>query len=163
MTALPALRAPKLDLPDAISKIELPTMDVSMGDVANSLSEKAGAIHLRRAPRRPRWPVALGGLVVAGLAGWAILSNRELRTSLANRFNAARQWIQALRSGEDRSSIDGDDPIAFPAAETRPIETDRLTDPFVERPSSAVPDYPPGLGSNIGDETPAFEETTSRA
>ena len=110
-------------------------------------------------PQRPRWPLAVGGLIVAGLAGWAILSNEALRARLASGAGAIRERISAVRSNRyDRLDIDRDDPIAFPAAETAPIEAA----PYTDSATIDATGYPAGLGSNNGDGTPAFEETGSR-
>jgi hypothetical protein len=144
MNALPTLRLPAIDLP----KMDRPTIE---------LPESLAGFELRPR-RRPRWPFALV-LAAAGLTGWAILNNDRMRARLAGLVPAVRERISALRStGYDRLATDGRDPIAFPAAETRPIQDDPLTDVG----SGDAPDYPPGLGSNNDDGIPAIEESASR-
>ena len=146
---LPRFERPRIDLPEAISKFEWPKIDLSSVDVGKAMAGAAAAAHIGRRARRPRWPLVVGGLIVAGLAGWAFLSNEALRARLARWAGVIRERISAVRSDRyDRLEIDRDHPIAFPAAETAPID---------------ATGYPAGLGSNNGDGIPAFEETGSPA
>lgn len=157
---LPRLERPRIDLAEAVSKFEWPKIDLSSVDVGKAMAGAAAAAHIGRRAQRPRWPLVVGGLIIAGLAGWAILSNEALRARLARRAGAIRERISAVRSKRyDRLEIDRDNPIAFPAAETAPIEPSPLTD----SPTIDATGYPAGLGSNNGDGTPAFEETGSPA
>jgi len=150
MTALPTLRLPDIDLP----KVDLPKVDLPNLALPDAITNFE-----LRPRRRPRWPFAVGALVAMGLAGWTIWSNHELRARLAGLVTSAREQIATMRSSrDDRSPMVGEDPIAFPAAETRPIQDDPLTDVAI----GDAPDYPSGLGSNNGDGIPAFEESTSR-
>ena len=155
---LPRLERPRIDLPEAVSKFEWPKIDLSSVDVGKALAGAAAAAHIGRRAQRPRWPLAVGGLIVAGLAGWAILSNEALRARLASGAGAIRERISMVRSNwYDRLEINGDDPIAFPAAETAPIEVS----PYTDSTTIEATGYPAGLGSNNGDEIPAFEESGS--
>lgn len=148
----------EIRLPEAVSKFEWPEIDLSSVDVGKAMAGAAAAAHIGRRAQRRRWPLAVGGLIVAGLAGWAILSNEALRTRLASAVGAIRERISAVRSTwYDRHEIDRDDPIAFPAAETAPIEAS----PYPESTTIDATDYPAGLGSNNGDAIPALEETGS--
>jgi hypothetical protein len=157
--ALKDIRQPEVHLPgpDAVSRFDWPKVDLSSVDVGKSVADAASAVHIGRASR-PRWPLAVGGLIVAGLAGWAIMSNAALRARLARGVAAIREQVSAMRSGRyaDGQKIDAENPIAFAAAETKPIEDSPFTDE-----TTSEPDYPPGLGSNNGDGLPAFEETRS--
>jgi hypothetical protein len=148
------------DLPDAVSKFEWPRIDLSSVDVGKAVAGAAAAAHIGRRPHRPRWPLAVGGLLVASLVGWAVLSNEALRARLAHAARAIRERVSAMRSSwSDRPEVDPDHPIAFPAAETAPIQTSPFTDSTTVDPAA----YPAGLGSNNGDEAPAIEETRSPA
>ena len=146
MPELPTVRSlSEIHLPEAVSNFEWPKIGLSSVDVGKAITDAAAAAHIGRRAQRSRWPLAVGGLIVAGLAGWAILSNEALRARLARGVSAIRERISAVRSNRyDRLEIDGDDPIAFPAAETAPID---------------ATGYPAGLGSNNGDGIPALEES----
>lgn len=152
---------PKFDLPDGVTKRDWPTFEMPSMDIGKAVAGAAAAAHIGRRSRRSRWPFAVGGLIVAGLATAAILSNETIRAKIAAGLEALRERISAMRStGYDELDIDQDDPIAFDAAQTAPIETP----PFSEGSTDAS-GYPSGLGSNgHEDGIPAFEEpsTTSR-
>ena len=157
---LPRLERPRIDLPEAVSKFEWPRIDLSSVDVGKAMAGAAAAAHIGRRARRRRWPLAVGGLIVAGLAGWAILSNEALRARLARGASAIRERISAVRSNRyDRLEIDRDDPIAFNAAQTAPIEAS----PYTDSTTIGATGYPAGLGSNNSDGIPAVEETGSPA
>jgi hypothetical protein len=150
----------EIRLPEAVSNFEWPKIDLSSVDVRKAMAGAAAAAHIGRRARRPRWPLVVGGLIVAGLAGWAILSNEALRARLASGAGAIRERISAVRSKRyDQLEIDRAHPIAFNAAETAPIETAQYTDSTTIDATG----YPAGLGSNNGDGAPAFEETGNPA
>ena len=149
---LTKLERPKFDLPDSVSKFE-------WADVGKAVAGAAAAANIGRRASRPRWPLAVGGLIIAGLATWAIVSNEALRTRIANAATAVRERISAMRSNDDEwLEMDRDEPIAFDAAETKPIETPA----YADTTTVATSGYPEGLGSNNGDAVPAFEETVTR-
>jgi len=144
---------PDVDIPSAISKVEWPKVDLSSVDVGSAVRGAAAAAHIGRRRDRPRWPLAIGGLIVAALASWVILRNDGLRARLAGGASAIRERIAAMkRSGYEQDGID--DPIAFDAAPTAPIEVSAFT---VSGTTQAT-GYPAGLGSNDGDTNPAFED-----
>ena len=139
----------EIRLPEAVSKFEWPEIDLSSVDVGKAMAGAAAAAHLGRRAQRRRWPLAVGGLIVAGVATWAIMSNEALRARLASAAGAIRERISAVRSNwYDGHEINRDDPIAFPAAETAPI---------------GATGYPDGLGSNNIHGIPALEETGNPA
>ena len=155
---LSKLERPKIDLPDSIAKFDWPRFDLSTKDVGKAVAGAAAAAHIGRRSRRPRWPLAAGGLIVAGLATWAILTNETVRSRLAAAATGVRERLAAMRA-DDPDELDIDrDPIAFDAAQTQPIEPA----PYADTASVDVTGYPEGLGSNNGDGIPAFEETASR-
>ena len=161
MATLPAIRlpdidVPKLDLPnvevlEAIKRMNLPAIDMPDVDVSRALPDVAVATGLRPA-RRSQLPVAIAGLIVAGMAGWAILSSQQLRNRLAGLARSVRERISSMRSSE----WDQGDPIAFPAAETKPIQPE----PWDRRENADAPDYPEGLGSN-NDDRPTPKQNAS--
>lgn len=143
----PELRLPEVtreDLTRMVSDINLPEVDLpSADDLANAVQGAAAAVLPGRRPRKRRWPLVLGGLIVAGLGSRLILGNEAVRARLAAAVEAVRARIQELISPEFRRSKQ-DDAIAFPAAKTAPLEES----PFTEVSTTDAPDYPPGLGSN---------------
>jgi hypothetical protein len=155
MRSLSEIKMPDVDL----SKVERPKFDLP--DIGKALAGAAAAAGIGRRAR-PRWPFAVGGLILAGLATAAILSNETIRSKIAAGFEALRERVSAMRSTDyDELDIDHD-PIAFDAAPTAPIETSPYSDGST---ADATADYPSGLGSNgHEDGIPAFEEpsTSSR-
>lgn len=146
----PELRLPEVtreDLARMVSDINLPEVDLpSANDLANAVQGAAAAVLPGTRRRKRRWPLVVGGLLVAGLASRLILGNEAVRARLAGAVNAVRDRIQALGSPEyDRHGQE--DAIAFPAAATAPIEES----PFTDLSPTDAPDYPPGLGSNNDD------------
>jgi hypothetical protein len=111
------------------------------------------AARLGRREQRSRWPLA-GTLVVAGLAGWVVLSNDMIRARLSGMASAIEQRISAIQSTWMAShELDRTDPIAFSAAETMPIATATSTG-TATKPAT---DYPTGFGSNNGGGIATFE------
>jgi len=152
------IHLPDITIPSAISKVDWPQVDLSSIDVGKAVRGAAAAAHIGRRRHRPRWPLAIGGLIVAALASWAMLKNDALRTRLADAVGTIRDRISTMkRSMYDQDEIDA--PIAFARAETAPIEVSAFTVSSTIEPTG----YPVGLGSNHGDTNPTVEETGSRA
>jgi hypothetical protein len=149
-----------MHMPDVdLSKVERPRIDLSSIDLGKAVAGAAAAVHIGRRAGRPRWPFALGAIIVVGLAGWAIMSSQTLRSRLASGASAVRERLASMApTGDDQLEIDGD-PIAFDAAETAPIEPGPYADASTSAGSEPTP-YPDGLGNGHGhDEISAFEET----
>jgi hypothetical protein len=158
--SLSEISLPEVDLAKAAPKFEWPRIDLPSVDVGKAIAGAAAAAPFGRRAPRSRWPLAIAGLVVAALAGWAIWTNEALRSRVAQGTSAIRTQFAMMRSNRyDRLDSDRDEPIAFPAAETAPIEDS----PLSESGTSGATDYPAGLGSNNGDGMPALEETGSRS
>lgn len=120
----------------------------------------AAAAHIGGHSRRPRWPLAVAGLVVAGLAGWAILSQEAQRARLTRGARAIRERISAIRSDlQGRPEVHPGHAIAFSAADSAPIDTS----PFTDGSTVEGTGYPAALGSNGGDGTPVTVEVSSPA
>jgi hypothetical protein len=154
---LSKLERPKIDIPDSVSKFEWPKFDLPSMDVGKAMAGAAAVAHIGRRKQPTRWPFAVGGLVVAGLAAWAILTNETVRGWLAGAVQTVRDRFAAMRS-DDELEIDRDDAIAFDAAETSPIEPAPYSDTSAIDPTG----YPKGLGSNNGDGIQALEESAVR-
>ena len=156
---LSKLERPKVVLPKAVSNFEWPRFDISAADIRKALASVAVAAHLRPRPRQSRWPFVVGGLFVAGVATWAVLSYEAHRARLANGANAVRDRIASMRSNDrDQLEIDPDEAIAFTAAETAPIETPSYSDATMIDATG----YPEGLGADRDNGAPAMEEASSR-
>lgn len=157
---IPDLGRSSADLAQAVSNVEWPTIDLPSVDLGRAIAGAAAAAHIGRRSRRPRWPLALVGLVVAGLAGWGILSQDAQRARLTRGARAIRERISMIRSDlQGRSKVNPGHAIAFSAAATAPIDTFPLTD----GPTLEVTDDPAGPGSNSSDGTPAIKQVRSPA
>jgi len=140
------------DVQDAVSTFEWPTIDLASIDVGKAMAEAAAAAHVGRRSHRPRWPLAVGGLVVTGLV---ILRSDALRARLARGASLIRERISSVRVHRaERLGIDLGDPIAFPAVQTAPSESSL----FRDNPTIDPTEYPAGLGSTDGDRNPDLEE-----
>jgi hypothetical protein len=156
--SLSQIRLPGADLPEAVAKIDWPRIDVSSGELGKAMAGAAAAVHIGRPAPRSRWPLAVGALIVVGLAGWAILTSETRRTRLARWAHTIGEQISAVRSDRHgRNEIARDDPVAFDAAQTAPMQAS----PYAASTTNHTTDYPEGLGSNNGDGIPAVEETDS--
>lgn len=156
MRSLSEIRMPDVDL----TNLELPKFDRPSVDIGKALAGAAAAAHIGRRSRRTRWPLAVGGLIVAGVAFAAVLNNQTLRTRLANAIDALRGRLMAMRAdADDRLEMDSDDPIAFSAAETAPI----APMPHADGVTSDVTGYPDGLGAETHTNgSPTLEEAVAR-
>ena len=159
MRSLSEMRMPDVDLPDSVTKRDWPKFEMPDVDLGKAVAGAAAAAHIGR-KSRSRWPFAVGGLIVAGLATAAILSNETLRAKIAGAVEDLRHRFSAMRSNEwDQLDVDRDDPTAFDAAETAPITE---TSHYAEGSIAETAPYPSGLGSNgHEDGIPAFEESSA--
>ena len=148
---LPELHVPELHIPQSVSSFEWPTIDLSSTHVGKAVTGAAAAVHIGRRRSRPRWPLAVGGLLAAGMFGWVLLGNAAARARIVGALRAMGERVSAARSNRRNGrEIDALDPIAFPAAETALVEPTEF-------------DYPAGLGSNNGDGTSVLEGANSPA
>ncbi len=155
----------EIHLPDVdLSNIVRPRVDLPNIDVGKAIAGVAAAAHLTRPARRSRWRPVLGALMVAGLAGWAVLSNAALRERISKAVQGLRQRVDSMRLGSvEGLEVDADRPVAFPAAETKPTEgsqyADAVTGSNGSNGSAGSAGYPDGLGAVDSDGIPAFEES----
>ena len=124
-------------LSNVLPDLDLPKFDAPRVDVPDAIASAMNAAGIRRSSPR-RWPFALAGVVAAGVAGWAILSNESIRARINEAVASVRERVASMRSPSNEF-----EPIAFPAAETKPIEPG----PMAEYEIPETPDYPDGLGS----------------
>lgn len=160
MAAVPAIRLPEIDVPkldrpdvkvrEALTGMNLPAIDMPDVNLAGTLADVVAATGVRRPARRSRLPFAIAGLIVAGTAAWAITNSQQLRKWLRDLVASVRERFSSMQS----NASDEADPIAFPAAETEPIQPGA----WDRRGDVDVPDYPEGLGSRNDDQMLAPEE-----
>ncbi len=152
--SLSEIHIPEFDLP----RIERPKMPDRMAkvDLGKAVAGVVAMTPFRPKRSRPRWPLAVGGLIIAGVATTVILSNRAIRDRLASAYNALRTRLSSMRR-DDMLEIDVDDPVAFTAAETAPI------DPLADETTADVTGYPDGLGAEAHvNGAPKLEESGVR-
>lgn len=111
---------------------------------------------------RPRWPIAIGAMVVAAFGTWALLRRPAVRRHVDEAARRARERVAELRARTVRPEVATDESVAFTAAGTAPIETEGFataTDDAGVDPGA--PDDPDGLGTGATDtdRIPAFEES----
>ncbi len=198
---LPELHLPEIsrdDIRRSLSEIHLPDVDLSNMvrprvdlpniDIGKAIAGVAAAAHLTRPSHRRRWQSALGALIVAGLAGWAVLSNAALRERISKAVDGLRQRADSMRSGSvDELEVNADLVVAFPAAEVKPIEASLYADVVSgtagangtagtndtagtagtnesagTKDSAGSAGYPDGLGAGGADRLPTVEEPKSR-
>jgi hypothetical protein len=135
----PDVEMPRIDL----TKLEMPKMDItkldlSKVDVPKAMSDAAVAVGLAKRPRS-RWPFALGAMLVVTAAGFALMN----ADAIGERIRQARRWIADRMDGMNTGLMQ-DEAVAFPTAETMPVDQPA----FDPTPSSQPSDYPEGLGSS---------------
>jgi len=155
--SLSEMRLPEFDMP----KIERPKLPdrMSKADFGKAVAGVVAMTPFRPKPARPRWPLAVGGLIVAGVATVAVLSNRSIRARITAVIDALRERLASMRADDDSLDIDGD-PVAFTAADTAPIEPV----PYADGTTAEVTGYPDGLGAegHLNNGAPTLEESGVR-
>lgn len=143
--ALSDIRMPDVKMPEVdLSRIERPNVDQATQSLGRLATAAAVALHLVPRARRPRWPLAIGGLVVAGIAV-AVLSNEAVRARLSAGAAAVRERVTTMRAAADDSlDVGPDDAVAFDAAPTAEIEAS----PFTDATLIEATGYPAGLGAD---------------
>lgn len=115
------IRRPDLDL----ANVEWPKVDLSRIEWTREDLDKAivgvtaAAKLVRPAVRSRRLPIALGFLIVAGLATFALLSRPAVRDRLARTAGEARRRAEAARRGQEMLEVEADLPA--PLEEATPI------------------------------------------
>lgn len=163
----PKIDFSKVEIPDSIGKFDWPNVDVGkamsgagkvVADAGKAVSDAASSVHVGRRKQRSRWPMAVGGLMVAGLVTWAVLANEAVRTRISDALTAVRDRVMSMVSKDDEYfDLGPDDAVAFDRAETAPLEEA----PFSDTTDASPAPYPDGLGAERNGG-PAFEEATVR-
>ena len=131
---MPEFTMPKVDL----TNLEMPKVDLSKVDVGRAMSDAAVAVGLSK-PRPSRWPFALGAIFVVTAAGLALMNASMIQERVAQ----ARRWVADKMSEMRAEGLDAE-PVAFTAAETKPIDAPA----WDTVPESTTADYPEGLGAS---------------
>ena len=122
------VRRPDIDLPSIEwPKVDLSKIDVTREDVDKAILGVATAARLvRPAVRSSRLPLALGFVVVAALAAFAILSRPTVRERLAIAARDAQRRIEEARTDATRLEVEDDPALegATPDAIAIPIDPD---------------------------------------
>ena len=153
------VRALSEKMPDIdLTRIERPNVDLAARSLSRAATAIAVALRLAPRPRRSRWPLAIGGVIVAGIATAAVLSNAAVRARLSSGATAVRERLSAMRPGADATlEVDADETTAFDAAETAQIGSA----PFTDATTIDATGYPAGLGADHnGSQVP--EEAAAR-
>lgn len=163
----PKIDLSKVEIPAAIAKLDWPTVDVGkamsgagkvVADAGKAVSDAASSVHIGRRKQRSVWPMAVGGLIVAGLVTWAVVANEAVRTRISDALTAGRDRLMSLGSRDDEFfDLGPGDAVAFDRAETAPLEEA----PFSDISDASPAPYPDGLGAERNGG-PAFEEATVR-
>ena len=135
---MPDFERPKFEMPEfEMPKVDLSNLEIPKVDVGKAIADAATAVGLTK-PRRSRWPFVIGAGIIVAVAGWTAMNSSTVR----DRLSQAKSWITE-RVGDMRSG-EFEEPVAFTAAETKPIEDS--IDTIVSDPMS--PDYPDGFGAS---------------
>ena len=118
--------------------MDLSKVDLSKVDVTRAVADAAIAVGLADRPRS-RWPLALGAVLAASMAGIAIMNADRIGEAIRE----ARRWI-AGRVEAMTTRLMPHDPVAFTAADTMPIEPPAYGTEVTSWPDA----YPEGLGSS---------------
>jgi hypothetical protein len=138
---LPELQLPEISRDEIMANLSLPKLDpTGIGKaVSDAASDVMAMSHLGPRRTRSRWPI-IGGLVLAGLALMALVNVAGIRSKIVSGAQATRDKAMDLLSSEE----DFEEPTAFDAAETMPL------DPAIHPvdPTATPADYPAGLGAD---------------
>ena len=80
---VPEIDLSKVELPDGVSKAGRAGFERSSRSIGKGIAALLVATRLRPPPRTARWPFAVGGLIIVGVATAAILSNAAVRARLS--------------------------------------------------------------------------------
>jgi len=144
MPDMPDMKLSDIKMPDVkMPDVDMPKVDLGQAksDISQAISSAVKGTALERRSSPTRWPLAVVGLVAAGIATWAILTNEAVRLAIVDAGTSVRRWFDDLWSNTRSEPMD---PVAFDAAQTAPMHTDIPTpDPLY----AGMSDYPEGLGS----------------
>lgn len=119
--SLSEIRRPTIDLPDlerpgggqareSLARIDWSRLDPTAIDLGRTMAGVAAIARMGRPIIRSRWMLAVGTLVVIGLAGAALLSNTAVRERAGRTVGNVRARIDA-RSGAPDASLDVEEDV----------------------------------------------------
>jgi len=115
--ALSEIHLPAFELPDGVSKIDWRAIDPSNIDLGKAMAGVAAATRMGKPMiRRSRLAVAVGALVVVGLAAAALLSTPAVRERAGRTVRGVRSRVDARTGPADLLEIE-DDILAGPVAD----------------------------------------------
>ena len=111
----PAIELPELERPgsqvrESLARIDWSRLDPTAIDLGRTVAGVAAIARMGRPIIRSRWTLAVGTLVVIGLAGAALLSNTAVRERAGRTVGNVRARIDA-RSGAPDASLDIDQDV----------------------------------------------------
>jgi hypothetical protein len=138
--ALSEIHLPTIEIPDGLSKIDWRAIDPSSIDVGKAVAGVVAATRLGKPMiRTSRLTIAIGTLVVIGLAAAALLSTPAVRERAGRTVRGVRARVGARAGASDMLEIDDD--------------------VLVETASDAVT----SIESGLGDLVPVMDVGTSEA
>jgi hypothetical protein len=87
--------------------------------------------------KRSRWPFVLGAGIAIAVGAWGLMNLDAIRERLSRWGTTIQERVSEMTAGSDYR-----DPVAFTAAEPKPIEDEPNVGDFMP----AVDDYPKGFG-----------------
>ena len=131
--ALSEIHLPAFELPEGVSKIDWRAIDPSSIDLGKAMAGVAAATRIGKPIiRRSRLTIAVGALVVVGLAAAALLSTPAVRERAGRTVRGVRNRVPARSGSSDTLEIEDDilmEPITEAAA---PVETASVEQTIVE-------------------------------
>lgn len=127
--ALSEIHLPAFELPDGISKIDWRAIDPSTIDFGKAMAGVAAVTRLGRPIiRRSRLTVAVGALVVIGLAAAALLSTPAVRERAGRTVRGVRSRVDRRSASGDMLEVEDDIPAESASVASAPAEAGPITD-----------------------------------
>jgi hypothetical protein len=134
---LSKLNLSKLDLPKVdLAKLDMPDLDKPKADLAKAIAGAAVAVGVAQ-PKRSRWPLVLGAGIAVAVGAWSLMNLDAIRERLSRWGATIQERVSEMTAGSHYQ-----DPVAFPAAEPKPIEDEPNVGDFMP----ADDGYPKGFG-----------------
>ena len=151
--SLSEIRRPTIDLPDlerpaaqvreSLARIDWSRIDPTAIDLGRTVAGVAAIARMGRPIIRSRWTLAVGTLVVIGLAGAALLSrNPAVRERAGRTVDGVRARIDARTAGAATLDIDADEVAQAVDGLTSELDPETLAEiveaDVIEAPAEAI-------------------------